>query len=349
MLNLSIIIPVYNVEAYIEECLDSVVAQSDAKANIECIIVDDCSPDGSMDIVWRFVDNYQGAIRFRMLRHEVNRGLSAARNTGIDAATGDYVFFIDSDDYLMEHGLKTLVDGLLANPDADVVQGNSLFLGKNVYIKRKEPFVLLSKKERLSALVNSLITCNSWNRLVRRSVLIDNRVFFKEGIIFEDYPWSYQLMAVVQKVLVLPQVTYYYRLNANSIIHTRQLKIGKTIYCWDVILTTMIKQERNIRGSLLVYIFSRLLEIQDMIDQHGCSEEELQAFRRLRSRLLKNIISHGRPLLLLFSLTIFKPFYHIYSFHFVRRNYHILERIMLALELMIDRLKWQWGETMISC
>ena len=340
MLNLSIIIPVYNVEAYIEECLDSVVAQSDAKANIECIIVDDCSPDGSMDIVWRFVDNYQGAIRFRMLRHEVNRGLSAARNTGIDAATGDYVFFIDSDDYLMEHGLKTLVDGLLANPDADVVQGNSLFLGKNVYIKRKEPFVLLSKKERLSALVNSLITCNSWNRLVRRSVLIDNRVFFKEGIIFEDYPWSYQLMAVVQKVLVLPQVTYYYRLNANSIIHTRQLKIGKTIYCWDVILTTMIKQERNIRGSLLVYIFSRLLEIQDMIDQHGCSEEELQAFRRLRSRLLKNIISHGRPLLLLFSLTIFKPFYHIYSFHFVRRNYHILERIMLALELMIDRLKW---------
>ena len=340
MLDLSIIIPVYNVEAYIEECLASVVAQSDAKVNIECIIVDDCSPDGSMNIVRRFVDNYQGPIQFRMLRHEVNRGLSAARNTGIDAATGDYLLFVDSDDYLMEHGLKTLVDGLLANPDADVVLGNILFLGKNVYIKRKEPFVLLSKKERLSALVNSLITCNSWNRLVRRSVLIDNRVFFKEGIIFEDYPWSYQLMAVVQKVLVLPQVTYYYRPNANSIMHTRQLKIGKTIYCWDVILTTMLKQDRNIRGCLLANVFSRLLEIQNMIDQHGCSEEELQAFRRLRSRLLKNIISHGRPLLLLFSLTIFKPFYHIYSFHFVRRNYHILERIMLALELMIDQLKW---------
>ena len=340
MLTISIIIPVYKVEAYIEECLASVVDQSDAKANIECIIVDDCSPDGSMDIVRRFVDNYQGAVQFRLLRHEVNRGLSAARNTGVEAATGDYVFFIDSDDYLMEHGLKTLVDGLLANPDADVVLGNILFLGKNVYIKRKEPFVLLSKKERLSALVNSLITCNSWNRLVRRSVLIDNRVFFKEGIIFEDYPWSYQLMAVVQKVLVLPQVTYYYRPNANSIMHTRQLKIGKTIYCWDVILTTMLKQERNIRGCLLVNVFSRLLEIQNMIDQHGCSEEELQAFRRLRRRLLKNIISHGRPLLLLFSLTIFKPFYHIYSFHFVRRNYHILERIMLALELMIDQLKW---------
>ena len=76
MLDLSIIIPVYNVEAYIEECLASVVAQSDAKANIECIIVDDCSPDGSMDIVRRFVDNYQGAVQFRTLRHEVNRGIS---------------------------------------------------------------------------------------------------------------------------------------------------------------------------------------------------------------------------------------------------------------------------------
>ena len=340
MLTISIIIPVYKVEAYIEECLASVVSQQDAKANIECIIVDDCSPDGSMDIVRRFVDNYQGPIQFRMLRHEVNRGLSAARNTGIDAATGDYVFFIDSDDYLMEHGLKTLVDGLLANPDADVVLGNILFLGKNVFIKRKEPFLLLSKNERLSALVNSLITCNSWNRLVRRSVLIDHRIFFKEGIIFEDYPWSYQLMAVVQKVLVLPQVTYYYRPNANSIMHSRQLKIGKTIYCWDVILTTMLKQERNIRGCLLVNVFSRLLEIQDMINKYGCTEEDLQAFRRLRSRLLKNIISHGRPLLLLFSLTIFKPFYHIYSFRFVRSNYHKLERTMLALELMIDRLKW---------
>ena len=131
-----------------------------------------------------------------------------------------------------------------------------------------------------------------------------------------------------------------FRSNANSIMHSKQSIIGKTVYSWDVILTTMLKQECNIRGCLLGRLFSRLLEIQDMIDQHGCSEEELQAFRRLRSRLLKNIISHGRPLLLLFSLTIFKPFYHIYSFHFVRRNYHKLERIMLALELMIDRLKW---------
>ena len=224
MLNLSIIIPVYNVEAYIEECLASVVAQSDAKANIECIIVDDCSPDGSMDIVRRFVDNYQGAVQFRMLRHEVNRGISAARNTGVEAATGDYVFFIDSDDYLMEHGLKTLVDGLLANPDADVVQGNSLFLDKKAYSKRQEPIVLLSKKERLGALVNLIFPLNAWNRLIRRNVLINNHIYFVEGIIFEDYPWSYQLMDVAQKVLVLPQVTYYYRPNANSIMHTRQLK-----------------------------------------------------------------------------------------------------------------------------
>ena len=126
MLTISIIIPVYKVEAYIEECLASVVTQSDAKANIECIIVDDCSPDGSMDIVRRFVDNYQGTVQFRMLRHEVNRGLSAARNTGIDAATGDYLLFVDSDDYLSADCLSTLVSGFNLCPQAEVVQANNL-------------------------------------------------------------------------------------------------------------------------------------------------------------------------------------------------------------------------------
>ena len=127
MLTISIIIPVYKVEAYIEECLASVVSQQDAGIAVECIIVDDCSPDGSMDIVRRFVDNYQGAVQFRLLRHEVNRGLSAARNTGIDAATGDYLLFVDSDDYLSADCLSTLVSGFNLCPKAEVVQANNLW------------------------------------------------------------------------------------------------------------------------------------------------------------------------------------------------------------------------------
>ena len=76
---------------------------------IECIIVDDCGPDNSMDIVRHFIDDYQGAISFHILKHEKNGGLSAARNTGIKAATGKYVYFLDSDDCLVPSAIETLI------------------------------------------------------------------------------------------------------------------------------------------------------------------------------------------------------------------------------------------------
>ena len=170
MLTISIIIPVYKVEAYIEECLASVVAQSDAKANIECIIVDDCSPDGSMDIVRRFVDNYQGAVQFRLLRHEVNRGLYAARNTGIDAATGDYLLFVDSDDYLSADCLSTLVSGFDLCPGADVVQANNLWgVGlKSLWYHTSRPYVLTGGQACMEPLLFHRIPILAWNKLVNR-------------------------------------------------------------------------------------------------------------------------------------------------------------------------------------
>ena len=185
MLTISIIIPVYKVEAYIEECLASVVAQSDAKANIECIIVDDCSPDGSMDIVRRFVDNYQGAVQFRLLRHEVNRGLSAARNTGIDAATGDYLLFVDSDDYLSADCLSTLVSGFDLCPGADVVQANNLWgVGlKSLWYHTSRPYVLTGGQACMEPLLFHRIPILAWNKLVNRQfVLSHQRVFLSGGL-----------------------------------------------------------------------------------------------------------------------------------------------------------------------
>ena len=94
----SIIIPVYKVENWIEGCLLSVCNQT--YENIECIIVNDATPDKSMDIVESILKNYTGSIRFKIITHELNRGLSAARNFCVKAATGDYLIFLDSDDKL---------------------------------------------------------------------------------------------------------------------------------------------------------------------------------------------------------------------------------------------------------
>ena len=105
---ISIIIPVYNVEQYVDECLQSVANQTMTEG-IECIIVDDCGQDNSATIAKHFVDSYQGDIRFTFIQREKNGGLSAARNTGIEAATGEYVYFLDSDDYLVPSAIETLI------------------------------------------------------------------------------------------------------------------------------------------------------------------------------------------------------------------------------------------------
>ena len=108
---ISIIIPIYNVEEYITECLQSVMRQT-YKGEIECILVDDCGTDNSIAVAERHIADYKGPIEFRVLHHVRNRGLSAARNTGTDAATGDYIYYLDSDDYISDDCLEVLAEPL---------------------------------------------------------------------------------------------------------------------------------------------------------------------------------------------------------------------------------------------
>ena len=110
-MKVSIIIPVYNVGDYIEDCLRSVIRQV-YSGDIECIIVDDCGTDNSIALAERLMASYKGPIQFIILHHQHNRGLSAARNTGIDVAQGDYIFFLDSDDELTDDSIATLTKPL---------------------------------------------------------------------------------------------------------------------------------------------------------------------------------------------------------------------------------------------
>ena len=118
----SIIIPVYNVAPYIGDCLRSVMRQT-YTGPIECLIVDDCGTDESLPIAERMIVEYDGPIRFEILHHEHNRGLSAARNTGINKATGDYFFFIDSDDEITEDCMEKMMSVVQENPEVELVQG----------------------------------------------------------------------------------------------------------------------------------------------------------------------------------------------------------------------------------
>lgn len=121
-MDISVIVPIYNVENYILECLQSVAAQTKTK-NVECILVDDCGTDNSVKVAEQFISDYKGDISFALFHHSENKGLSAARNTGIKNARGKYLFFLDSDDTIKPYCLDELF-ALAEKYHADMVQGS---------------------------------------------------------------------------------------------------------------------------------------------------------------------------------------------------------------------------------
>ena len=126
MISISIIVPVYKVEIYVSKCIRSIIEQENCGASLECIIVDDGSPDNSMTEIHSIVNQYKGNINFIFLKHDNNKGLSAARNTGIDVAHGDYIMFVDSDDWLPTNSILKFVEILQNNPHVDLVIGNRI-------------------------------------------------------------------------------------------------------------------------------------------------------------------------------------------------------------------------------
>lgn len=223
MIKVSIIIPVYNVAEYIEKCLLSVLNQS--YTNIECILVDDCSPDDSIRIAQEFISLHDSDIDTKILRHEVNSGLSAARNTGLKAATGDYVYFLDSDDEIFPYTIEAMVQLCIKYRNVDLVQGSTKVIPSQkgrewLDIKNKElpeysSDHLWIKKGMLKGFLFSM---TAWNKLVRKEFLLANELFFKVGIIHEDEHWNFFIAKKIQSIAFCKKDTYLYRVNDAGIM-----------------------------------------------------------------------------------------------------------------------------------
>lgn len=208
----SIIIPIYNVEPYIEECLQSVMRQS-YRGIMECILVDDCGTDNSMEIAKQFIEVYNGPIGFKVLHHEHNRGVSAARNTGMDIANGDYIYFLDSDDWISDDCIEKLAHPLSIK-QYDFIVGDWTIEGmvSHVYCQEGE-----YHRKGLRPIGHSGINVAVWNKLFRKSFLIDNQLSFEVGKILEDAIFSFDLACVERKYYVVKSITYFYRRREGSI------------------------------------------------------------------------------------------------------------------------------------
>lgn len=221
----SIIIPVYNVEPYIEECLKSVMRQT-YLGMMECILIDDCGTDNSMEVAEQLIEDYNGPIDFKVLHHEHNLGPSAARNTGIDAACGDYIYFLDSDDWISDDCIEKLTQPL-GLEQYDFVIGHCEREGKDSLVTCSEgeyhKGVMKSdgrSRGKNKPIGRSGIAVAVWNRLFRKSFLIDNQLYFEVGKIFEDSIFSFDLACIERKYYVVNAITYYYRKRENSITTT---------------------------------------------------------------------------------------------------------------------------------
>lgn len=232
----SVIIPVYNVEKYLERCLNSVINQT--YQNLEIIIINDGSTDSSQEIIDRFVKMDS---RIKVYK-QINKGLSEARNLGIFESRGEYIFFTDSDDWLEIDAIDYLIKKL-KKYNADIAVGginrtNSKKEKKyNVVISEN----LLSQKEyakKYFKIGTQRIEYYVWNKLYKRSVI--EGIKFPSGFYAEDVPTTFQYILKSQRIFLSNKIVYNYYINNNGLTSTFSKKHFDVLKCWDLVINESI-------------------------------------------------------------------------------------------------------------
>lgn len=212
MLRLSIIIPVYNVENFLRRCVESVENQDIPQADYEVILVNDGSTDQSGEICSALAGEYAN---IKLISKE-NGGLSSARNAGLDVANGEYVMFVDSDDYIYPDVLKYLLDCCKTN-DLDVCHFYyNVADGNDKTTRAESPFgydKVLSGEE----VFNCYMIGSACANIVKLSVLREHDLQFYVGIIHEDVEFMTRLLCYVKRLMVVDKDVYHYTLNPNSL------------------------------------------------------------------------------------------------------------------------------------
>ena len=224
---LSIIVPVYNVEAYLNKCVSSLLDQNLSSSQYEIILIDDGSTDSSGQICNDF------ALAHTNIRviHQKNGGLSSARNAGIIEAKGKYIQFVDSDDYLNPNVLRGIVN-TLESKNLDILRINYQNVNEAGEVielnKYKKPFVDYSECicDGLTFLNERLgYACYAVQFVIRASILQREGNLFKEGIFYEDVEWAPRVLLQVQRITSSPTMVYNYLFRQNSI--SRNIDLGK--------------------------------------------------------------------------------------------------------------------------
>ncbi|ETI67559.1 glycosyltransferase family 2 protein [Neobacillus vireti] len=278
----SVVVPIYKVEKYLNRCVDSIINQT--YSHLEIILINDGSPDKSGTIAEEYakLDN-----RIKVI-HKENGGLSDARNFGVQYVTGDFTLFVDSDDWIEVNMITELVHNSLKFK-ADVVQSAFYYahqdhlLFDNRFYQKDDPPIILDNEALMAELVmNERVKNFAWGKLYKTEIIRD--IPFKKGVLFEDVFWAHLVMKRVKTYLILHQPLCYYFQRGDSIVSDyspRNLDIIKGLKERQIFIEEFYKNLSNESYKVLlktIFIHYNLLLVNRKKDPKGTNKKELQIY-----------------------------------------------------------------------
>jgi len=261
MPKVSVIVPIYNVEKYLEKCINSLLSQT--LEDIQIILVNDGSKDNSGNIAREYEKNNKNRIIYV---EKENGGLSDARNYGLKYATGDFVAFLDSDDYIEKNAYEEMYNKAIEE-NADYVECDFIWEFPNkIRVDKQYPYK--NKKEMLS-----FVRVVAWNKLIKRQLIIDNNLEFPKGLRYEDVEFTYKLIPFVNKFAYVDKPFIHYVQREGSIANVQNERTAEIFTVLDNVIEFYKKNniyeeyrnelEYNYARYLLCSSLKRMCKIKD--------------------------------------------------------------------------------------
>lgn len=260
--SISIIIPVFKVKDYIIDCVQSVVNQ-DYNGEIECILIDDRGEDGSIELCEQFIAEQTSKIKFKILRNEKNLRQSTSRNRGMKIAKGDYIYFLDSDDWIIPSTISMMVETLSRYPNSEIVQAGitrtnpssfpwldcESWKDKEIEYSDNREWIVNTCAARMS-----MIPMTPVSKLMSRQFIEKHQMAFAEGFYYEDEVWLVLIAKHLTSIAFCHTNPYYYRIHNNSTVGGSTKRWNDLVKMWDEIFKLF---DENFCPKSIVYQIER--------------------------------------------------------------------------------------------
>ena len=290
MINLSIIVPIYNTEKYLEKCLKSLCYQDVDVKNYEIIAVNDGSTDNSEKIVKKYQKKFPNLIKYIK---KSNGGVSSARNIGIKMAEGEYILFIDSDDYVEKNMIKNFYK---KNRDNDIfVFGyNEIIEGKSIKNNLKHSKIIPAKEAIPLFFEEKAVRGYTWNKILKRKIIVDNNLRFNEEVSYvEDLPFIIEYLTKIEKVYFSTDIWYNYIKREGSLINSNfNVKKLSALKSYEKIVEIIKNCNASYLPTIYYFMFELNYELSVRIEitNYNEFENEYKYLKKNMKKMFKKFI-----------------------------------------------------------